>query len=71
MIYKTIYLTQKSTVIILADEANQGGIMGNLIRRHFELCDLPSDVYSVNRNGANTVPWAAPVLENITFERLD
>ena len=43
----------------------------NLTRRHFELCDLLSDVYSVNRNGANTVPWGAPVLEKITFEILD
>ena len=71
MIYKTIYLTQKCTVITHADEANQGGIMGNLIRRHFELCDLQSDVYSVNRNGGNTVPWGAPILEKITFEILD
>ena len=27
----------------------------------FELSDLQSDVYSVNRNGDNTVPWGAPV----------
>ena len=43
----------------------------NLMRGHFELCDLQSDVYSVNRNGANTVPWGAPVLEKVTFKILD
>ncbi len=43
----------------------------NLTRGHFELCDHQSDVYSVNRNGANTVPWGAPVLQKITFEILD
>ena len=43
----------------------------NLTRGHFELCYLQCDVYSVNRNGANTVPWRAPVLEKITFEILD
>ena len=32
----------------------------NLMRGHFELCDLQSDVYNVKRNGANTVPWGAP-----------
>ena len=29
----------------------------NLMRGHFELCYLQSDVYNVKRNGANTVPW--------------
>ena len=29
----------------------------NLMRGHFELCDLQSDVYNVNRNAVNTVPW--------------
>ena len=43
----------------------------NLMREHFELCDMQSDVYSVNRNGANTVPWGPPVLEKITFKILD
>ena len=43
----------------------------NLMRGHFELCDLQSDVYNVKRNGANTVPWGAHVLEEITFEVLD
>ena len=37
----------------------------NLMRGHFELCDLQSDVYNVKRNGANMVPWGAPVLEEI------
>ena len=43
----------------------------NLMMGHFELCDQQSDVYSVNRNGANTVPRGSPVLEEITFEILD
>ena len=66
MLYKTIYLTQTCTVIILADEANQGVIISKL-----DEGTLQSDVYSVNRNGANTVPWGAPVLDEITFEILD
>ncbi len=68
MINKTVYLSQKYTVIILADEANQGGIISKLDEGTFRTM---SDVYSVNRNGANTVPWGASVLEKITFEILD
>ena len=71
MIYKTVYLTQKCSVIILAEEAYQGGIISKLDEGRFELCDLQSDVYSENRNGADTVPWGAPVLEKITFKILD
>ena len=35
----------------------------NLIRGQEGSLDLQSEVYRVNKNGARTVPWGAPVLD--------
>ena len=72
MIYKTIYLTTKNALSpSLLIRPIKAVSSTNLTRGHFELCDRQSDMYSVHRNGANTVPWGAPVLEKITIEILD
>lgn len=67
---EAIYQSSVLHLFIFVDAANNGGDLRTLLKEAGSRVKGKSEVWSVTRNGASTLPWGAPVLLITTSESL-